>query len=165
MTSVSTKNYDVASLWEARRRTLELIEDLDDDQMIGPRLDIVNPLRWEIGHVAWFQEYWLLRHLCGRDPVLSNGEALYDSAKVAHDTRWDLPLPTKAETIDYMTKVIDEISRYFQESLLLAQLHRLGMDASYFLTLALVQSFKISRAATTNGQFCAVRGRRWLSAS
>jgi hypothetical protein len=165
MTSVSTKNYDVASLWEARRRTLELIEDLDDDQMIGPRLDIVNPLRWEIGHVAWFQECWLLRHLCGRDPVLSNGEALYDSAKVAHDTRWDLPLPTKAETIDYMTKVIDEISRYFQESAAAGSMHRLGMDASYFLTLALVQSFKISRAATTNGQFCAVRGRRWLSAS
>ena len=110
MTSLLMKNYDIASLREARRRTLQLIQDLNDDQMIGPRLDIVNPLRWEIGHVAWFQEYWLLRHLYGREPILSNGDVFFDSAKVAHDTRWELPLPTKAETIDYMTRVIDDVS-------------------------------------------------------
>jgi iron(II)-dependent oxidoreductase len=79
------------SLREARRRTLALVADLDDQQMIGPRLAIVNPLRWEIGHVAWFQEYWLLRHLLGRSPTLAAGDSLFDSAKVAHDTRWDLP--------------------------------------------------------------------------
>jgi iron(II)-dependent oxidoreductase len=122
------KNCDIASLWEARRRTLQLIQDLNDDQMIGPRLQIVNPLRWEIGHVAWFQEYWLLRHLCGRAPILSNGDALFDSAKIAHDTRWDLPLPTKAETIHYMTSVINDINRYVDAS---------ARDASYFLALAL----------------------------
>src|ERR1700752_830265 len=102
MKSVSKKNSDLSALQEARRRTLELIEDLNDEQMIGPRLDIVNPLRWEVGHVAWFQEYWLLRHLCGRESILSNGDALYDSAKIAHDIRWDLPLPTKSDTIGYM---------------------------------------------------------------
>src|SRR6185369_3581331 len=94
-------------------------------------LDIVNPLRWEIGHVAWFQEYWVLRHVCGREPILSNGDTLYDSAKVAHDTRWDLPLPTKSETIDYMTRVLDDISRVFHETD-----HR-SASASYFLALAL----------------------------
>src|ERR1051326_6389615 len=78
MSSVSMTNYDLSALHEARRRTLALVEDLDDEQMIGPRLDIVNPLRWEIGHVAWFQEYWVLRHLCGREPLLANGDALYD---------------------------------------------------------------------------------------
>jgi DinB superfamily len=39
-------------LSEARARTLDLIADLSDEQMIGPRLAIVNPLRWEIAHVA-----------------------------------------------------------------------------------------------------------------
>jgi hypothetical protein len=29
---------------DARRRTLELIADLDDSQLLGPRLAIVNPL-------------------------------------------------------------------------------------------------------------------------
>ena len=35
-------------LQEARSRLLDLVADLDDGQMIGPRLAVVNPLRWEI---------------------------------------------------------------------------------------------------------------------
>jgi gamma-glutamyl hercynylcysteine S-oxide synthase len=131
----------LASLKEARRRTLELVADLNDEDMIGPRLAIVNPLRWEIGHVAWFQEYWLLRHVVGRDPLLANGDALYDSAKVAHDTRWDLPLPTKTQTIDYMTNVIDNVGRYIDVN-----------DASYFLALALFHEDMHGEAITYTRQ-------------
>jgi len=36
-------------LREARARTLKLVNDLSDEQLIGPRLQIVNPLLWEIG--------------------------------------------------------------------------------------------------------------------
>src|SRR4051812_16884717 len=54
---------------DARRRTLALIGDLSDEQLLGPRLSIINPLLWEIGHVAWFQERWVLRHACGRAPL------------------------------------------------------------------------------------------------
>src|SRR5690348_17952863 len=86
-----------SALQEARERTLELISDLTDQQMIGPRLAIVNPLRWEIGHVAWFQEHWILRHFWKRAPVDPHGDQLYDSARIAHDTRWDLPLPRSEE--------------------------------------------------------------------
>src|SRR5262249_40319069 len=46
---------------EVRERSFELIADLGDAQLLGPRLAIVNPLLWEIGHVAWFQEHWVLR--------------------------------------------------------------------------------------------------------
>src|SRR5688572_29710670 len=91
-----------AALRDARRHTLALVADLNDQQLIGPRLEIVNPLLWEIGHVAWFQEYWVLRHLNHREPILPNGDAFYDSAKVAHETRWDLPLPSRAKTLEYM---------------------------------------------------------------
>src|SRR5881275_1155608 len=60
-----TKQQLVDLLREARARTLELVADLTDQEMIGPQLPIVNPMRWEIGHVAWFQEKWTLRHLRG----------------------------------------------------------------------------------------------------
>ncbi len=43
-------------LVDTRKRTLELISDLSDEQMLGPQLRIVNPPLWEIGHLAWFQE-------------------------------------------------------------------------------------------------------------
>lgn len=96
-------------LEDARARTLELVRGLSDAQLLGPRLPIVNPLRWEIGHVAWFQERWALRHLRGEPPVRADGDALWDSAKVAHDARWDLPLPSMAETLEYAATVLARI--------------------------------------------------------
>ena len=95
-----------AELRDARARTLLLVQDLDDGQWIGPRLPIVNPLLWEVGHLGWFQEFWTLRHARGRPPELPDGDALYDSAKVAHDTRWDLPLLTRPAVLAYLERVL-----------------------------------------------------------
>src|SRR5262245_16221818 len=136
----------INALKEARARTHELVTDLNDEQMIGPRLAIVNPLRWEIAHVAWFQEYWLLRHLLGRSPTLSTGDSLYDSAKVAHDTRWDLPLPSKAETIAYTQRILDRVcDEYHSEQVQ-------SNDAYYFLSLALFHEDMHSEAITYTRQ-------------
>ncbi len=136
-------------LQDARQRTLALVADLNDEQMIGPRLAIVNPLRWEIGHVAWFQEYWLLRHLCGRAPILSDGDALYDSAKVAHDTRWDLPLRSKADTIAYMTRIIEDVAQYVPVADSSAEKSK---EAEYFLSLALFHEDMHGEAITYTRQ-------------
>ena len=94
---------------DARRRTLELVADLDDPQLLGPRLSIVNPLRWEIGHVAWFQEHWVLRHALGEPAMRADGDALWNSAEVPHDTRWDLPLPSRADTVGFLEAVRDRV--------------------------------------------------------
>lgn len=99
----------IDELREARQRTLELVTDLTDEQLMGLRIDIVNPLLWEMGHVAWFQERWTLRHLHAEDPIRSDGNLLYDSAQVAHDTRWDLLLPSRQETLGYMQEVSNRI--------------------------------------------------------
>ena len=90
-----------------RRRTLSLIDDLDMNQLIGPKIPTVNPPLWEIGHVAWFAEFWLLRHLKGQRPLLSNGDELYNSTDVAHDARWDLLLPTREKTLDFMATILE----------------------------------------------------------
>jgi iron(II)-dependent oxidoreductase len=94
---------------DARARTLELHADLTDAQMMGPQLAIVNPPQWEIGHVAWFQEHWVLRHVGGAAPIRADADALYDSAAVAHDSRWSLPLPSRAETLAYLREVRDRV--------------------------------------------------------
>jgi gamma-glutamyl hercynylcysteine S-oxide synthase len=94
---------------DARRCTMDLVEDLPDDKLLGPRIDIINPLLWEIGHMAWFQEKWVLRGVCGEPPIRADGDALYDSSAVPHDTRWDLPLPSRRETLAYMEDVRDRV--------------------------------------------------------
>lgn len=97
----------IAALRDARARTLSLVEDLTDEQLMGPRLRIVNPLRWEIAHVAWFQERWIHRHLRRRPPLDPSVDMLYDSTAVPHDARWDLPLFSRERTLRYMADVLD----------------------------------------------------------
>jgi len=97
----------IATMREFRALTLSLVSDLADEQMIGPRIAIVNPPLWEIGHVAWTQEFWTLRRLRNERPLLENGDRLYNSTDVAHDTRWELLLPTRASTLDYMNEVLE----------------------------------------------------------
>src|ERR1700752_151496 len=101
------------SAWvrDARRRTQGLVADLDARQLLGPRLPIVNPPLWEMGHVAWFQELWVLRHAGRRPPLRADADHLWDSSAIAHDTRWDLSLPGLSETLDYMSEVESRVQR------------------------------------------------------
>lgn len=101
-------------LRDSRARTLELALDLDDAQWMGPRLAIVNPMLWEVGHIGWFQEHWTLRR--HREPSLrADADSLYDSARIPHDTRWDLPLPTREQTLEYMRDVLVRCLDAFSE--------------------------------------------------
>ena len=120
-------------LVDTRKRTLELVGDLSEEQMMGPQLRIVNPPLWEIGHLAWFQERWNLRRVTdeefGPSTILAQGDDLYDSMEIHHDTRWDLPLLSRAETLDYMQCVLDDA------------LHKLNTEGptpenTYFVRLA-----------------------------
>src|SRR5262245_52896327 len=115
-------------LLDARRMTLALVADLADDQLTVPYLTTVNPFLWELGHLAWFQEWWMLRHVHGQAPLRGDGDALYDSARVAHATRWHLPLPSRNGTLDYMNRVLDRA---------LASLKHPKRETAYFARLAL----------------------------
>lgn len=80
----------------------------------------LNPPLWEMGHVAWFQDYWIARsRQRGRgiacDPEherpagrMPGADALYNSSRVAHATRWDLSLPDLAATRGYLAACLDE---------------------------------------------------------
>jgi len=119
-------------LLDARARTLEYARGLTGGQLLGPRLAIVNPPLWEVGHVGWFQEHWCLRYRAdgGRAPsLIADADALYDSAKVPHDARWDLPLPDLEATLRYLDQVMESV---------LERLEREGATAhlAYFAQLA-----------------------------
>lgn len=99
-------------LLEARARTGLMTRDLEGERLLGPKLDIVNPPLWEIGHVAWFQERWCLRMAqsgAAMASILEGADALYDSSTVAHDTRWELPLPGLEATRAYMAEVLERV--------------------------------------------------------
>ncbi len=90
---------------DARERTLRLAAAWAGEPQEVPLLAIVNPPVWELGHVAWFQERWVLRHAARRAPLRPGVDALYDSAAIPHDARWSLPLPELAATLDDLREV------------------------------------------------------------
>ena len=94
-------------LRDARARTLATYSHLDLESLRFPLLDVVNPPVWELSHIAWFQEYWCLRYSPEhggprKGSMLRQADALFDSSRVAHDSRWTLPYPPLKALRDYM---------------------------------------------------------------
>lgn len=80
------------------------------------RLTIVNPPLWELGHVAWFAEWYILREAASSHPsaakrpsLLDGADKWFDSNTVAHDLRWSLDLPGTAVLKAYFLDVHDRV--------------------------------------------------------
>jgi iron(II)-dependent oxidoreductase len=117
----------IAELRSARARLARVADDLGGERALGPKLAIVNPPLWEVGHVAWFQEWWCLRAASEqRASLVPEADRLYNSATVPHAARWTLPLPSFSETLAYR----DEVT-----ARLIERLERGEADA-YFVQLA-----------------------------
>jgi iron(II)-dependent oxidoreductase len=126
----STSEVLVDALLDARRVELALLGGLTDAQLLGVRGHFLEPPIWEMGHVGWFQEYWLLRHLDGAAPLLRGGDDIYDSFNVSYTRRWDHRFPSRAETLEYITAVLQRSVARLQ-----AREPR-DHDEAYFYTLA-----------------------------
>jgi iron(II)-dependent oxidoreductase len=130
-----------------------------------PQRAELNPPLWELGHIGWFQEYWIARNselhrgsladpTAHRTPPLREGaDALYDSSNVPHATRWSLPLPDAratlgdlagqlAQTLDHLARLApdpesanDDAALYFHR---LALLHEdMHHEAALYMAQAL----------------------------
>ncbi len=144
---MSESQRDILAAWllDARQRTQELVAGLSDKQRMGPMLDIVNPLLWEIGHTAYFHELWTRRHLDGAASFLTNADEIYDSITIAHDDRWNLPLPSLDETLEYMRRVLEsELERL--------QLPGLTNEAIYLMRYAVFHEDMHTEAYTYSRQ-------------
>jgi iron(II)-dependent oxidoreductase len=117
------------ALRDARSVELELLGGLTDAQMLGARGHFLEPPIWEMGHVGWFQEYWILRHLEGRPPLLPGSDAIYDSFNVSYTRRWDHRYPSRQETRRYICEVLDRSAARLER-------RKPSAEEAYFYTLA-----------------------------
>jgi len=105
-------------LGEAHDLTRVLTQFLGNENRAVPLLQIVNPPLWELGHIAWFQEFWLQRGGDFAAPsMLPHADRWYDSARVAHDNavaRLRADVPDVGATVQVMTNddqaLADEIA-------------------------------------------------------
>jgi len=130
------------ALRQSRADTLAVAQLYEQGPEV-PRGAGLNPPRWELGHIGWFQEFWIARNpqrhlgaladpLAPRLPALrGDADAWYDSSHVPHASRWSLPLPDARATRDDLRQQLDTTLA------LLAQTEHTDA-ALYFFRLALL---------------------------
>ena len=103
---------------------------------------VLNLPLWELGHIGWFEEYWLSRNPdrgagVRSDPAgkrlpsaLPGADSLYDSSNVPHARRWSLELPHPDATREYLSRVREATLQLLRQS-------RETDDKLYFFRLAL----------------------------
>jgi iron(II)-dependent oxidoreductase len=103
-------------LEEARRHTLTLVKPLTEEQLNRVYDPILSPLIWDLGHIANFEELWLVQRIGGRDPMHGDLGELYDAIEQPRKIRGELPILRADEVRPYMEgvrertrEVLDEI--------------------------------------------------------
>ncbi|UVW28634.1 selenoneine synthase SenA [Massilia sp. H6] len=116
-----------AALRSARQHTLALFDALaaagHDQAAQVPRLSVLNLPLWELGHIAWFAEWFVLREARSSLPgdavkpsLLAQGDHWFDSNTVAHDARWALDLPEPEAIKCYCSEVLERIGEQLARS-------------------------------------------------
>ena len=100
-----SKDALVAGLREARTRTEALLAPLSDAELQRQYSPLQSPLVWDLAHVGYFEELWLLRAAGGLEPLLVQGDELYDAFQHARDERGELPLLDPASARRYLAEV------------------------------------------------------------
>jgi iron(II)-dependent oxidoreductase len=109
-----------SALQDARAYTLTLFDcfaaaGLDAPSNV-PKLWDVNPPLWELGHIAWFAEWFVLRgaessapDAAVRTSLLTKGDDWFDANTVPHRARWSLGLPSAGAMKTYCREVLDRV--------------------------------------------------------
>jgi iron(II)-dependent oxidoreductase len=84
---------------------LELIEPLDDEQLNRVYSPLLSPLAWDLGHIANFEELWLVQTIGGREPLHGELGRFYDAIENPRRTRGELPILRDADLRAYLADV------------------------------------------------------------
>jgi gamma-glutamyl hercynylcysteine S-oxide synthase len=93
-----------AVLEHARARTDALLAPLDDEQLTRQVSPLQSPLVWDMAHIGYFEELWLLRSGNGSDL-----DDLYDSFAHGRAERGSLPILPPQDARAYLTQVREKV--------------------------------------------------------
>nr|MBA3585199.1 L-histidine N(alpha)-methyltransferase [Gemmatimonadota bacterium] len=108
-----------ARLQRARRRTLDLIDGLSDEQLTRQVTPILSPIMWDLGHMAEFEELWLVQAidaLESREPATARLAAHYDATLTPRRERGSLDLPSRDEILRLLRQVRQEALRRLRQA-------------------------------------------------
>jgi iron(II)-dependent oxidoreductase len=95
----------IDALAEARERTLALVSPVSEDDLERVHSTLMSPLVWDLGHIAAFEDLWLV-HRFGDRPLLREDLAdVYDAFETPRSDRGDLPFLRPQAARDYLAQV------------------------------------------------------------
>ncbi len=92
-------------LEEARRRTLALVDPVSESDMDRVHDPLMSPLVWDLGHIAAFEDLWLVQRAGGLEPARAGLWEIYDASETPRRERGNLPYLRTAEVKEYMAEV------------------------------------------------------------
>lgn len=93
------------ALDEARRRTLDLVAELDDDTVHRPLDPIMSPLVWDLGHIAAYEELWCVHRISGAPLLHPELAAAYDAFETPRAVRGEIELLDRPQALAYLDEV------------------------------------------------------------
>jgi iron(II)-dependent oxidoreductase len=96
-------------LEQVRERTLALIAPVEWGELRRQHVPILSPMVWDLGHVANFEEQWLLRALGSGGPLVEGYDTMFDPTANPRPTREGLPLPDRRKLFDYLGRVREAV--------------------------------------------------------
>ena len=103
--AVSDAESVAAALEEARRRTLALVAPFSDDQLETVHSTLMSPLVWDLGHIAAFEDLWIVHRLGGRPLLHEDLADVYDAFETPRAGRGELPFLRPGEAREYLAEV------------------------------------------------------------
>jgi len=93
-----------AELEAARRRTLALVDPVSERDLVTQHSALMSPIAWDLAHMGYFEELWLVRRVGGLQPLADHGD-LYEAFAHARDERGDLPILEPKAALLYLAAV------------------------------------------------------------
>jgi len=94
-----------SGLGEARRRTLELVEPIGTADLERVHSPLMSPLAWDLGHIAAFEDLWLVHRHAGEPMERRDLAEVYDAFETPRSGRGDLPFLRHDEALEYLRRV------------------------------------------------------------
>ena len=99
----------MSALRDARTRTLELLSGVNDADLHAVHTTLLSPLVWDLGHIAAFEDLWLV-HRWGGQPMLREDMGdVYDAFETPRAHRGDLPFLQRGEAEAYLHEVRERV--------------------------------------------------------
>jgi iron(II)-dependent oxidoreductase len=94
-----------SDLERVRKRTLALVAPLSDQAMNTVHETIMSPIVWDLGHIANFEDLWLVQRAGGRPPLREELGSVYDAFTAPRSERGSLPYLRSEECFEYLNAV------------------------------------------------------------